>query len=123
MIRPRRPADGPSVRRTTFIRPSMPALTLADAPQLDPARLPAGEVEGLYVHVPFCFHKCHYCDFYGITRQGEDRMARFVELLLAEADLWLRSPAGANARPRTVFFGGGTPTLLPESLMEGLLTG
>lgn len=109
----------------------MPALTLATAPalvaaaaaQLDPARLPAGDVEGLYVHVPFCFHKCHYCDFYSITRQGEDRMARFVELLLAEADLWLRSPAGANARPRTVFFGGGTPTLLPEPLMHDLIDG
>ena len=101
----------------------MPPLTLAGAPQLDPARLPAGDVEGLYVHVPFCFHKCHYCDFYSITRQSEDRMARFVELLLAEAAQWLRSPAGAGARPRTIFFGGGTPTLLPEHLMGELLRG
>jgi oxygen-independent coproporphyrinogen-3 oxidase len=103
--------------------PPMTTLSLAAAPLLDPARLPAGDVEGLYVHVPFCFHKCHYCDFYSITRQGDDRMARFVDLLLAEADLWLRSPAGAGARPRTIFFGGGTPTLLPEPLMRDLLRG
>lgn len=101
----------------------MLSLSLATALPLDAARLPEGEVEGLYVHVPFCFHKCHYCDFYSITRQGEDRMARFVELLLAEANLWRRSPLGAAARPRTIFFGGGTPTLLPEPLMGQLLAG
>ena len=84
--------------------------------------LPPGEVEGLYVHVPFCFHKCHYCDFYSITRQSEQRMGRFVELVLAEADGW----AGVDTlqvRPRTVFFGGGTPSLLPLPLMDRLLQG
>ncbi len=101
----------------------MPPLALATPPALDPARLPAGPVDGLYVHVPFCFHKCHYCDFYSITRQGEDRMARFVELLLAEAELWLGSAVGTSAKPRTIFFGGGTPTLLPENLMAQLLQG
>jgi oxygen-independent coproporphyrinogen-3 oxidase len=99
-------------------------LTIASPPALEPARLPAGaDVEGLYVHVPFCFHKCHYCDFYSITRQDEGRMARFVELLLAEADLWRASPVGSHARPRTVFFGGGTPTLLPDPVMRRLLDG
>ena len=100
----------------------MTPLTLA-TPFLDPARLPAADVEGLYVHVPFCFHKCHYCDFYSITRQGDDRMARFVDLMLAEANLWMRSEVGSRAKPRTIFFGGGTPSLLPESLMHRLLTG
>ena len=49
---------------------------------------PRGEVEALYVHIPFCFHKCHYCDFYSITRQAPERMERFVELILREAELW-----------------------------------
>jgi oxygen-independent coproporphyrinogen-3 oxidase len=99
------------------------SLTLATPPALEPARLPRAGVEGLYVHVPFCFHKCHYCDFYSITRQSEDRMDRFVELLLGEADLWLTSRPGEPVRPRTIFFGGGTPTLLPENLMRRLLIG
>jgi oxygen-independent coproporphyrinogen-3 oxidase len=73
-------------------------------------------VQGLYVHVPFCFHKCHYCDFYSITRQTPDRMERFVDLLLAEAAMW-------EARPGTVFFGGGTPTLLPLEPMRRLILG
>src|SRR6188508_3213551 len=91
--------------------------------QLTPATAPAGDVEALYVHIPFCFHKCHYCDFYSITRQGDDRMAKFVDLMLREAEMWLASPAGRDARPQTVFFGGGTPTLLPENLMRRLLAG
>jgi oxygen-independent coproporphyrinogen-3 oxidase len=88
---------------------------------LRPERLPAVEVEGLYVHIPFCFHKCHYCDFYSITRQTEPRMAKFVERLLAEAAQW--AYAGPTPRPRTIFFGGGTPSLLPLPLMARLIRG
>ncbi|HEY0008403.1 MAG TPA: radical SAM family heme chaperone HemW [Tepidisphaeraceae bacterium] len=83
------------------------------------ADLPAVPIEGLYVHIPFCFHKCHYCDFYSITRQTPQRMEAFVDLLLAEADLW----AKRNAQPRTVFFGGGTPSLLPIDAMRRLIVG
>ena len=61
---------------------------LTDRVDLSPAELPAARIDALYVHVPFCFHKCHYCDFYSITRQTPERMERFVDLLLAEADLW-----------------------------------
>src|SRR3954470_16245653 len=89
------------------------------APALTPQSVPAGTVEALYVHIPFCFHKCHYCDFYSITRQTPQRMTRFVDLLLREADLWRDMPV----RPRTIFFGGGTPSLLPIDQMQRLITG
>src|SRR5215208_2351426 len=85
----------------------------------NPAGLPAVAIEGLYVHIPFCFHKCHYCDFYSITRQTDERMARFVNLVLAEAGQWEERAW----RPRTVFFGGGTPSLLPPALMRRLIEG
>ena len=98
---------------------------LSAASQPDLAALPAATVRGLYVHIPFCFHKCHYCDFYSITRQTPQRMARFVDLLLAEADLWAgaASTAGPAVRPETVFFGGGTPSLLPADEMRRLIHG
>ncbi|HEV8377526.1 MAG TPA: radical SAM family heme chaperone HemW, partial [Tepidisphaeraceae bacterium] len=83
--------------------------------------LPAASVEGLYVHVPFCFHKCHYCDFYSITRQSAERMGRFVELVLTEARRWREKPP--EIRPKTVFFGGGTPSLLPLDDMRRLIAG
>jgi oxygen-independent coproporphyrinogen-3 oxidase len=89
---------------------------------LRPGDVPRDQhVDALYVHVPFCFHKCHYCDFYSITRQTPDRMARFVDLVLAEADLWRQE--GPTVRPRTIFFGGGTPSLLPIGQMDRLLAG
>jgi oxygen-independent coproporphyrinogen-3 oxidase len=103
--------------------PPVTALTLATPPALDPSHLPQAQVQSLYVHVPFCFHKCHYCDFYSITRQGEERMDLFVDLMLREAEMWLETPVGRAAKPQTVFFGGGTPTLLPENLMGRLLAG
>lgn len=89
---------------------------------LDLATLPAEPVDGLYVHIPFCFHKCHYCDFYSITNQSDERMANFVDRMLAEASHWARRLPIAP-RPRTIFFGGGTPTLLPATQMNRLLTG
>lgn len=102
---------------------------LGDTRCLDPGALASTALadggklhfEGLYVHVPFCFHKCHYCDFYSITRQTPERMARFVELLLEEATLW--APHVSHRSIRTVFFGGGTPSLLPQSDMLRLING
>ena len=90
---------------------------------LDPGALPAAPIEALYVHVPFCFHKCHYCDFYSITRQTPERMDHFVNLVLAEAAQWARSRPAESLRPRTIFFGGGTPSLLPQRAMQRLLSG
>ncbi|MGC4033174.1 MAG: radical SAM family heme chaperone HemW [Tepidisphaeraceae bacterium] len=92
---------------------------LVDRVDLSPADLPAVPMHALYVHVPFCFHKCHYCDFYSITRQTPERMERFVDLLLAEAALW----RNVRPKPATVFFGGGTPSLLPLNAMRRLIEG
>lgn len=101
----------------------MPLALYTPAPAtLRPGDLPAVEVGSLYVHIPFCFHKCHYCDFYSITRQSEGRMTAFVDRLLREADTWTTT-AGPALRPRTVFFGGGTPSLLPLAQMQRLIAG
>ena len=95
----------------------------ADLEGWTPAGLPAVEVPGLYVHIPFCFHKCHYCDFYSITRQSPQRMERFVHLVLEEARGWADGARGPTVRPRTIFFGGGTPSLLPVADMRRLIEG
>jgi oxygen-independent coproporphyrinogen-3 oxidase len=88
---------------------------------LRPADVPPAPVPGLYLHLPFCFHKCHYCDFYSITRQTPERMASFVDLILREAGYWANW--AGSIRPRTIFFGGGTPSLLPLHEMRRLLNG
>jgi len=75
----------------------VPALLEPFSADLQPQLLPAGDVEALYVHVPFCFHKCHYCDFYSITRQTPERMRRYVDLVLREADRWTEDAEGPTA--------------------------
>jgi putative oxygen-independent coproporphyrinogen III oxidase len=109
-----------------MVLPALPILTEpaspAPSPALDRQALPAADVPGLYVHVPFCFHKCHYCDFYSLAHQPPQRMRRYVDLLLKEAEQWTAA-APVRLRPRTVFFGGGTPTLLPPPQMHRLIAG
>ena len=63
---------------------------------------------GIYVHIPFCRHRCHYCDFN--TYEGQDALhVRYIDALIAHV-----GRARHETRPATsVFFGGGTPTLLP----------
>jgi oxygen-independent coproporphyrinogen III oxidase len=77
-------------------------------------------VHGLYLHVPFCFHKCHYCDFYSLVEpKGKpDHQERFTDALIAELD---HQTARHRPEPRTVFVGGGTPTLLRPDLWDRLL--
>lgn len=70
----------------------------------------------LYVHLPFCARKCRYCDF--PSWPGMERlMPRYVDALLAEAAS--RGPAAVE----TVFFGGGTPSLLSAALLDRLIAG
>jgi putative oxygen-independent coproporphyrinogen III oxidase len=69
---------------------------------------------GLYVHLPFCTSKCRYCDFNSYAWNGQSLEA-YVDALLLEAK------RRANAlNPQTVFFGGGTPSLLPPDLLAKL---
>jgi oxygen-independent coproporphyrinogen-3 oxidase len=64
----------------------------------------------LYVHIPFCQAKCPYCDFNSYAGL-EGLMAPYVDALIAEMALWRE--ATHDARVATVFFGGGTPSVLP----------
>lgn len=79
--------------------------------------VPPARPQSLYVHIPFCFHKCHYCDFYSIVDSGP-RRAEFARRLIGEL-LCLRPCAAPPAR--TIFVGGGTPTLLEPALWLPLL--
>ena len=74
----------------------------------------------LYVHIPFCKHKCGYCDFNAYAGM-DGLMPAYVEALLTELEAAQgRLPFGGL---RTVYLGGGTPSLLPAELMARLLAG
>ena len=73
-------------------------------------------ISSLYVHVPFCAHKCEYCAFYSEPSRGET-IERYIQALLRELEL-----VASDVTPRTVFFGGGTPSLLNLNQWERILT-
>src|SRR5436309_3515453 len=81
---------------------------------------------GIYVHVPFCATRCGYCDFNTYTATelgGGATQASYADSVEAELDLAVRV-LGSAARPvDTVFFGGGTPTLLPADDLARMLDG
>ncbi|MDQ6987026.1 MAG: radical SAM family heme chaperone HemW [Mariprofundaceae bacterium] len=74
----------------------------------------------VYVHVPFCVHKCPYCDFNSHVR-NEPPWDDYRRALLAELTFWARQSQFSGRRIHSVFFGGGTPSLAPPSLIEALL--
>jgi oxygen-independent coproporphyrinogen-3 oxidase len=90
-------------------RPTQTARDLFAAIDAPPAR-------SLYIHVPFCFHKCHYCDFYSIVDR-QDRQPAFTDRLVHE----LEAIARAADPLATIFIGGGTPTLLRLDLLTRVL--
>lgn len=77
-----------------------------------------GGARSLYIHVPFCFHKCHYCDFYSLV-DTRDRQAAFTDRLIAE--LAALAPFAGGKPLRTIFVGGGTPSLLAVEHWKRLL--
>lgn len=73
----------------------------------------------LYLHIPFCTHRCGYCDFN--TYAGlEALMPAYVDALAKEAQM-LAAAAGASLPVHTIFFGGGTPSLLPADSVGRIL--
>ena len=72
----------------------------------------------LYVHIPFCSAKCSYCDFNSYA--GQDRvMGPYASAVAREAELW--SPVVAGRPVETIFFGGGTPSILPLEHMQTIV--
>jgi len=73
-------------------------------------------IDGLYLHVPFCVHRCRYCDFFSIVDPG--RHGAFVDAIALE----LRSRSNRTClAPRTIYVGGGTPPALAGGVWRNLL--
>jgi oxygen-independent coproporphyrinogen-3 oxidase len=72
----------------------------------------------LYVHVPFCEKKCHYCDFASWELPAVQQR-RWTDVILKE--IAARAPLAAGRQVDTIFFGGGTPSLLATEFLERIL--
>ena len=86
--------------------------------------LPEQGAASAYVHLPFCLRKCRYCDFVSYPGRPAGQQAAYVEALLREIRSvagWIRQ-AGSSCLPlQTVFFGGGTPSVLPAGQLARIL--
>lgn len=78
------------------------------------------EAIGLYIHVPFCRRRCHFCAFYLEIAQP-DRITRFQSALLHEIALHARQDFLKGRLLQSIYFGGGTPTSLPTKYLTALL--
>ncbi len=75
----------------------------------------------LYIHIPWCVQKCPYCDFNSHALKGEVPHDDYVAHLLADLDADL--PLVSGREIRTIFIGGGTPSLLSAEAMQTLMDG
>jgi len=74
-------------------------------------------VSGIYIHIPFCKKACHYCNFHFSTNQNSK--SSFIKAVCKE--LQLRSPEHRSQEIQTIYFGGGTPTVLEVSELTSIL--
>jgi oxygen-independent coproporphyrinogen-3 oxidase len=93
----------------------MPAFATDSVAQAAPAPDPGF---GIYVHWPFCLSKCPYCDFNSFVRDTID-FARWQKALLAEFGHY--ADRAVRKRVSSIFFGGGTPSLMPPGLVGAVI--
>jgi len=90
---------------------ALPALHAA------PAQVPLG----LYLHIPFCRKRCHFCYFRVYTEKNAQEVAGYLDLLAAEWERYGELAAIAGRPLDFVYFGGGTPSFLSAAQLEGLV--
>lgn len=97
--------------------PPVPPVSAAASPSTPSA----GELDALalYLHIPFCTAKCGYCDFNSYEGLGH-LVPAYTPALVQELELW--APAARRFQVRTVFFGGGTPSLSSLADLESITT-
>lgn len=73
-------------------------------------------MSGLYIHIPYCHSKCSYCDFLSTPRS--DTMLQYIDALKRELDIRVLE---INDAISTIYIGGGTPSILPLSLLQQII--
>ncbi len=82
---------------------------------------PAPVPLGLYLHIPFCRKRCHFCYFRVYTDKSAREVAEYLDLLVDEWQIYAKQPALAGRPFNFVYFGGGTPSFLSTAQLESLV--
>ncbi len=75
---------------------------------------------GVYLHIPFCRKRCHFCYFRVYTDKDAVAIKAYLDLAVRELELYASRPFIAGRKPQFVYFGGGTPSYLSEAQLENL---
>ena len=94
-------------------REAVPALQAAPVP---------GVPLGLYLHIPFCRKRCHFCYFRVYTNKNAQQVEEYLDLLVREWDLLRGQPALQGRQIDYVYFGGGTPSFLSTQQLSMLVS-
>jgi oxygen-independent coproporphyrinogen III oxidase len=76
---------------------------------------------GLYLHIPFCRKRCHFCYFRVYTDKNASEIGRYLDVLGREWEMYTQQPAIAGRPLNFVYFGGGTPSFLSTSQLQALV--
>jgi oxygen-independent coproporphyrinogen-3 oxidase len=107
---------------TRALHPLTPAVATTVAPgDVLGETSPTSATLGFYIHVPFCTKRCYYCSFNTSPLEDPASMRRYVAALRHELELLAALPWAGHVEITSVFFGGGTPSLLDADVMAGLL--
>src|SRR5918911_1060007 len=93
-------------------RDAMPALSAPGNPETP---------LGLYLHIPFCRKRCHFCYFRVYTDKNAQEIARYLDVLAREWELYADLPSIAGRPLNFVYFGGGTPSFLSTQQLQALV--
>ena len=119
--------DVPVPRYTSY--PAVPHWQETPAPAawfdaMTAALTPDAASLAVYVHLPFCEVLCTFCGCNTVITRNHERSAPYVDLVLAELDLYLARVPALGRRPVSqIHLGGGTPTFMPPEVLEALLKG
>ena len=78
---------------------------------------------GIYIHIPFCRKRCHFCYFRVYTDKNADSIKGYIDATLKELEIYAGKPFVGGRKPRFVYFGGGTPSYLSTSQLHHLTDG
>jgi oxygen-independent coproporphyrinogen-3 oxidase len=100
---------------------TMAAVASDGRPALESAPAP-GVPLGLYLHIPFCRKRCHFCYFRVYTDKNAQEVAEYLDVLAREWELYANLPSIAGRPLNFVYFGGGTPSFLSTKQLESLVS-
>ena len=89
---------------------------------LDRAPAP-GTPLGVYLHIPFCRKRCHFCYFKVYTDKNAAEIETYLDAAVSELALYTQRKFIGGRKPRFIYFGGGTPSYISSSQLERLVTG